>query len=186
MLAPWKKSYDQPRQHIKKQRHHFVNKAMVFPVVTYGCESWTIKKAESWSIDAFELWCWRTLLRVPCKEIQPVHYKGDQSWVFIGRTDVEAETEILWPPDTKSWLIWEDLDAEKYWGQEKKGPTEDKMVGWHHQLSWRWLWADLGSWCWTRRLGFCGWCGHEESGMTEPLNWTELNWTELMSKMEYD
>ena len=79
-------------------------KAMVFPVVMYRCESWTIKKAERRRIDAFELWCWRRLLRVPldCKEIQPVHPKGDQSWVFIGRSDVEAETPILWPPDEKS------------------------------------------------------------------------------------
>ena len=76
-------------------------KAMVFPVVMYGCESWTIKKAECRRIDAFELWCWRRLLRV-CKEIQPVHPKGDQSWVFIGGTDVEAETPILWPPDAKN------------------------------------------------------------------------------------
>ena len=68
-----------------------------------------------------------------CKEIQPVHSKGDQSWVFIGRTDVEAETPILWPPDGKSWLIWKDLDAGKDWGQEEKGTTEDEMVGWHHQ-----------------------------------------------------
>jgi len=79
-------------------------KAMVFPVVMYGCESWTIKKVECQRIDAFELWCWKRLLRVPWtgKEIQPVHPKGDQSWVFIGRTDVEAETPILWPPDAKS------------------------------------------------------------------------------------
>ena len=80
-------------------------KAMVFPMVVYGCESWTVKKAERRRIDAFELWCWRRLLRVPsldCKEIQPVHSEGDQSWVFIGRTDVEAETPILCPPDTKS------------------------------------------------------------------------------------
>ena len=80
-------------------------KVMVFPVVMYGCESWTIKKAECRRIDASELWCWRRLLRIhplDCKEIQPVHLKGDQSWVFIGRTDVEAETPILWPPDTKS------------------------------------------------------------------------------------
>ena len=79
-------------------------KAMGFPVVMYGCESWTVKKAERRRIDAFELWCWRRLLRVPrnCKEIQPVHPKGDQSWVFIGRTDVEAETPILWPPHAKS------------------------------------------------------------------------------------
>ena len=79
-------------------------KVMVFPVVMYGCESWTIKKAECRRIDAFELWCWRRLLRIPwtCKEIQPVHPKGDQSWVFTGRTDVEAETPILWPPDAKN------------------------------------------------------------------------------------
>ena len=79
-------------------------KAMVFPVVMYGCESWTIKKAERRRIDAFELWCLRRLFESPldCKEIQPVHSKGDQSWVFIGRTAVEAETPILWPPDTKS------------------------------------------------------------------------------------
>ena len=75
-------------------------KAMVFPVVMYGCESWTIKKAESQRIDAFELWCWRRPL--DCKEIQPVCPKGDQSWVFIGRTDVETETPILWPPNVKS------------------------------------------------------------------------------------
>ena len=80
-------------------KFHLV-KAMVFPVVMYGCESWTIKKAEHQRIDAFELWCWRRSL--DCKEIQPVHPKGDQSWVFIGRTDVEAETPILWPPDAKS------------------------------------------------------------------------------------
>ena len=79
-------------------------KAMVLPVVMYGCESWTIKKAERQRLDAFELWCWRRLLKSPldCKEIQPVHPKGDQSWVFIGRTDVEAKTPILWPPDEKS------------------------------------------------------------------------------------
>ena len=78
-------------------------KAMVFPVVMYGCESWTIKKAESRRIDAFELWCWRRLLSpLDCKEIQQVHPKGDRSWVFIGRTDVEAETPILWPPDAKT------------------------------------------------------------------------------------
>ena len=105
MLTPWKESYDQPRQHIKKQRItlptkvHLV-KAMVFPVVMYGCESWTIKKAECQRIDAFELWCWRSPL--DCKEIQPIHPKGDQSWVFTGRTDFEAETPILWPTHVKS------------------------------------------------------------------------------------
>ena len=112
-------------------------KAIVFPVVTYGCESWTIKKAEHWRIDAFELWCWRRLLRVPwtARRIQPVHPKGDQSWVFIGMTDAEAETPIHWPPDVKSCLIWKDPDAGKDWGQEEKGMTEDEMAGWHHWLN---------------------------------------------------
>ena len=107
-------------------------KAMVFPVVIYGDESWTIKKAECRRIDAFEMWCWRRLL--DCKELQPVHPKGNQSLVFIGRTDVEAETPLLWPPDVKNWLIWKDPDAGKDWGQEK-GMTEDEMFGWHHWLN---------------------------------------------------
>ena len=98
-------------------------KAMVFPVVMYGCESWTIKKAERQRIDAFELWCWRRLLRVP------VHPKGNQSWIFIGRTDTEAETPILWPSNAKNWLIWKDPDAEKDWRREEKGKTMDEMVG---------------------------------------------------------
>ena len=92
----------------------------------------TVKKAESWRIDAFELWCWRGL---DCKEIQPVHPKGDQSWVFIGRTDIEAETPILWPPDVKNRLIGKDPDAGKDWQQEEKAATEDEMVGWNHWLN---------------------------------------------------
>ena len=106
-------------------------KAMIFPVVMYGCESWTIKKAECfWTVVLEETL--ESLL--DCKEIQPVSLKGDQSWIFIGRTDVEAETPILGPPDAKSWLIGKDPDAGKDWGEEEKGKTEDKMVGWHHQL----------------------------------------------------
>ena len=112
-------------------------KAMVFPVVMYGCESWTIKKDEHRRIDAFELWCWRRTLEslLDCKEIQPVHPKGDQSWVFIGRTDIEAETPILWPPDVKSWLIGKDPGAGRDWGWEEKRMTEDEMARWHHQLN---------------------------------------------------
>ena len=91
-------------------------KAMAFPVVMYGCESWTIKKAEDWRIYAFELWCWRRHLSpLESKAIQPVHPKGNQSWIFIGRTDVEAETPLFWPPDGKNWLIWKDPDAGKDW-----------------------------------------------------------------------
>ena len=99
-------------------------KAMVFPVVMYGCESWTVKKAEHRRIDAFEL---EKTLENPldCKEIQPVHPKGDQSWVFIGRSDGEAETPILWPLDP---------DARRNWGQEEKGTAENEMAGWHHRL----------------------------------------------------
>ena len=108
-------------------------KAMVSLVVMYGYESWIIKEAERQRTDAFELWCWRRLLRGPldCKDFQPVHLKGNQSWIFIGRTNAEAEAPILWPPDAKNWLIGKDPDAGKHWRQEK-GITEDKMVGWHH------------------------------------------------------
>ena len=102
---------------------------MVFPVVMYGCEIWTIKKAEHRRIDAFKLWCWRRLeSTLDWREIQSVFPKGNQSWIFIGKTDVEAETPILWPPDVKSWLVWKDPDAGKDWGQEKRGPTEDKWL----------------------------------------------------------
>ena len=110
-------------------------KTMVFPVVMCGCESWTVKKAERWRIDAFEVVLEKTLESpLDCKEIQPVHSKGDQSWVFIGRTDAEAETPILWPPHGKSWLIGKDPDAGRDWGQEEKGTTEDEIAGWHHRL----------------------------------------------------
>ena len=111
-------------------------KAMVFPVVMYGCESWTIKKTEHWRIDAFELWCWRRLLRVPWTLRKSNQFiLKDQSWIFIGRTDAEAEAPIIWPPDVKNWLIWKDLDAGRDWRWEEKGMTEDQMTGWHHRLN---------------------------------------------------
>ena len=110
-------------------------KAMAFPVVMYGCESWTIKKAERWRIDAFELCVgedsWESL---GLRGNQPVHPKGDQSWVFTGRTDDEAGTPILWPPDAKSWLIGKDPYAGKDWGQEEKEMTEDE-IGWMASLT---------------------------------------------------
>ena len=109
-----------------------------------------------------------------CKEIQPVHPKGNQSWIFIGRTDVEAETPVLWPPDSKSWLIWKDPDAGKDWRREKKGTTENEMAGWHHWLNGHWVWINSGSWWWTGRLGGCSPWGRKESDTTEWLNWTEL------------
>ena len=152
-------------------------KAMVFPVVMYGCESWTIKKAERWRIDAFELWCWTRLLRVPWTARRSLWTdpKGDQSWVSTGRTDAKAETRILWPPDAKSWLIWKYPDTGKNWRQKEKGATEDEMAGWHHRL-------DGHGFGWTLRAGVgqgglacCGSWGYKESDMTERLNWTELN-----------
>ena len=103
----------------------------------YGCESWNIKKAECWRINTFELWCWRwkTLASpLDCKEMQPVHPKGNQHWIFIGRTDAETEALILWPPGAKNWLLGKDPDAGKDWREEEKGTTEDEMVGWHHWL----------------------------------------------------
>ena len=107
-------------------------KAMVFPVVMYRCENWSIKKAERWRIDASELWCWKTLESpLNYKEIKPVNSKRIQPWIFIGRTDAEAP--ILWPPNVKNWLIWKDPDAGKDWGQEEKEATDDEMFGWHHQ-----------------------------------------------------
>ena len=141
MLTPWKKSYDQPRQHIKKQRQYFANKGQSSQ--SYGFSS---SHVWMWELDYKESlapknWCFRNGVLektleslLDCKEIQLVHPKGDQSWVFIGRTDVEAETPILWPRDAKSWLIGKDPDAGKDWRKDEKGMTEDEMVGWHHQL----------------------------------------------------
>ena len=140
-LAPWKESYDQPRQHIKKQRHYFANKGPSSQSYGFSCSHvwmWELDHKEYW---APKNWCFWTVvlektLESPwdCKEIQPVHPKGNQSWIFIGRTDAEAETLILWPPDEKSWLIGKDPDAGKDWRQKEKGTTKDEMIGWHHRL----------------------------------------------------
>ena len=107
---------------------------MVFPVVMYGCESWTVKKVECQRIDALELWCWRRLLRVPwaARRSKQVNPKGNQSRIFIERTDAEVEAPIFWSSDAKSQLIGKDPDAGRDWGQEEKGTTEDEMAGWHH------------------------------------------------------
>ena len=142
-------------------------KAMVFPVVVQGCESWAIKMAECWRIDAFQL-CWRRLdSPLESKEMKPVNPKGNQPWIFIGRID--GETPILWPPDVKSWLIWKDLDAGKDWRREEKGTTGDEMVGWFEQAPG--VGDGQGS------LACCSQWGHKESDMTEQLNWTYLvNW----------
>ena len=140
-LTPWKESYDQPRQHINKQRHYFANKGLSRQ--GYGFSSshvwmWELDCEEGW---APKNWCfWTVVLEktlespLDCKEIQPVHSKGDRSWMFIGRTDAKAEIPVLWPPHAKSWLIGKDPDVGRDWGQEEKGTTEDEMAGWHHQF----------------------------------------------------
>ena len=142
MLVPWKESYDKPRQHIKKQRHYFTEKGPSSQSYSFSSSHvwmWELDHKEGWALK--NLCFWTAVLEktlespLDCKEIQPVHPKGDQFWMFIGRTDVEAEILILWPPDAKNWLIGKDPDAGKDWRQEEKGMTEDKMVGWYHWLN---------------------------------------------------
>ena len=147
-------------------------KAMLFPVVIYGCESWTIKKAECRRIDAFGLWCWGRLFESPldCKEIQPINLKGNQSWTFIGRTDAEAETSILWSPDAKNWLTGKDPDAGKDWRPEEKGMTENEMVGWNHQLDEHEFEQALGIGDGQGSLACCSLWGRKESDTAEWLN----------------
>ena len=176
MLAPWKKSCDQPDSMFKSRniilptKVHLL-KALVFPVVMYGCESWTIKKAECWRIDASELWCGRKLFRGPwSKEIQPVNPKGNQSWIFIGSTDAEAETPILWPRDAKNWLTGKDPDAGKDWRHKEKGTTEDEMVGWHHWLDRHEFEQALGVGDGTGKPGVLQSMRSQESETTERLN----------------
>ena len=142
MLAPWKKSCVQPRQHIKKQRHYFANKGPSSQ--SYGFSSshvwmWELDYKESWAPK--NLCFWTVVLEkalespLDYKEIHPVNPKGNQSWIFTGRMDAEAETPIVWPPDVKNWLIGKDPDAGKDWRWEEKGTTEDEMIGWHHWLN---------------------------------------------------
>ena len=190
----WKESYDQPRQHIKKERHYFANKCLSSQA--YGFSSghvwmWELDYKESW---APKNWCfWTVVLEktlespLDCKEIQPVHPKGDQFWVFIGRADVVAETPILWPPDAESWLIWKDPEAGKDWRWEEKGTTEDEMAGWHHWLSGHGFGWTLGVGDGQEGLACCGSWSHKELDRTERLYWTELTsqMVKLKSKLNY-
>ena len=139
MLAPWKKIYDQSRQHIEKQRHYLADKSLSSQ--SYGFSSshvwmWELDYKERWVLNN---WCfWTVVLEktlespLDCKGIKPVNPKGNKSWIFIGMTDAEAEAPILWPRDGKNWLIGKDCDSGNEWRQEEKGMTEDKIVGWHH------------------------------------------------------
>ena len=143
----------------------------------YGCEKWTIRKAEHWRIDAFEPWCWRRLLRVPWtarRSNQCVWKEISPEYSFIGRTDSQAEAPILWPSDGKSWLMRKDPDAGKDWRQEEKGTTEDKMVGWHHRLNGREFEQAPGDSELQRGLACYSPWRLKESDMTEQLNNNDL------------
>ena len=181
MLTPWKESYDQPRQHIKKQRHYFANKGPSSQGYSFSSGHvwmWELDCEESW---APKKWCFRTVvldktLESPLqtlKEIQPVHRKRNNSWVFIGRTDVEAETPILWPTDVKNWLIGKDHDPGKDWRQEEKGMTEGETSGWHHWHNGHGFEQALGVGDGQGGLACCSPWGRKVSDMTERLNWTE-------------
>ena len=181
MLTPWKESCDQPRYHIQKQRHYFANKGLSSQGYSFSSGHvwmWELDCEEGWVL---KNWCfWAVVLEktlespLDCNEIQPVHSEGDQSWVFIGRTDAKAETPVLWLPHGKSWLIGKDSDAGRDWGQEEKGTTEDEMAGWHY-------WLNGCESQWTLGVGdgqeglVCSnsW-GYKELDKTERLNWTEL------------
>ena len=189
MLTPWKESYDQPRQHIKKQRHYFVNKGP--SIQSYGFSSghvrmWDLDYKESWVQKNWYLWTvvLEKTLESPLdyKEIKPVNPKGNQSWIFIARTDAEAETPILWPPDAKRWLIGKDPDVGKDWEQEEKGVTEDEMVECHHWLNGHAFEQTPGDGEGQGSLACCSLWGGKELDMTERLRaaWAspglELSW----------
>ena len=155
---------------------------MFLPVVLYGCDGWTIKKAKYWRIDAFELQCWRRLLQVTWTARRSTQsILGNQSWIFTGSTDAAAETPILWPPDAKSWVIGKDPDAGKDWRQEGKGSTVDETVGRHHRFNGCTPVVDDGQ----GGLMFCGLWSHKESDMTEQLKWTD-SWKQISSYMPTD
>ena len=176
------------RQHIKKQRHYFANKGLSSQ--SYGFSSsyvwmWELDYKESWAPKNrhFYTVVLEKTLESPLdgKEIKPIHPKGNQSWVFLGRTDAETETPILWPPDAKSWLIWKNPDAGKDWRQEEKGMTG--WGGWMASLTWgTWVWVSSGSWWWTGKSGVLTVHGVAKS-------WTWLNWgiwkLFLLSKQKY-
>jgi len=139
---------------------------------------WQLDYKESW---AMKNWCFWTVVldktlesTLDCKEIQPVHSKGNQSWIFFGRTDAEAETPILWPGAAKNWLTGKDPNAQKDWGQEGKGTIEDEMARWHHWLDGR-VWASFMSWWWTEKPGLLQSTGLKESDTTEWVNWIDIS-----------
>ena len=180
MLAPWKKSYDRPRQHIKRQRHHFVDKGLYSQ--SYGFSSGHVQMWELGHKDwMLKNWCFWTVVMdkilessLDCKEIKSVHPKGNQSWICIGRTDAEAP--ILWPPAPKNQLIGKDPDAGKDWRQEEKGMAEDEMVGWQHWLNGHEPEQTVGDTIGLGGLACCSPWACKKLDMTERLNNKFLPW----------
>ena len=173
MLAPCKKSYDQPRQHIKKQRHYFINKDLCSQSYDFSSSHvwmWELYNKEGW---ALKNWCFESLL--DCKEIKSVNPKGNQSWIFIGGTVAETEASIVWPPDAKSQLIGKDPNAGKDWRQEEKGRTEDEIVGWYHPLNGHEFEQVLRDGEGQGSLACCSPWGGKESDMTEQMNNNKCN-----------
>ena len=180
-FAPWKKSYDQHRQRVKKQRHSFANKGPSSQSYGFSCSHvwmWEVDYEERW---APKNWCfWTVVLEntlespLACKEIQPVNPQGNQSWILIRRTDAEAETPILWLADAKNWPSWKYPDAGKDWRWEEKGTTEDEMVGWHHGLNGREF--NFRSWWWTGRPGVLQSMGLQRvrHDLVTGMKWTAL------------
>ena len=180
--TPWKESDGKPRQCVKKQRRHFADKGPYSQ--RYGFSS---SHVWMWELDHKENWapkncCFDQLEKTPespldCKEIKPVHPKGNQPWIFIGRAVAEDEAPILWPPDVKSWLIGEDLEVGKDWRQEEKGMAR----GWDGWMTsptqWTWIWAGSGSWWWTGKPGMLQSIGSKRvrHDWATELNWTVLN-----------
>ena len=177
----WKKSYDQPRQHIRKQRHYFTNTGPSSQ--SYGFSSshvwmWELDHKEIWET---KNWCFSTVVLektlespLDCKEIKPVNPKGNQSWIFIGRTEAEAESPILWPPDVRYWLIGKDPDALKDWRQQVKGTAEDEMVEWHNWLNGHEFEQALGVGDGQRSLACWSPWSCIQSNMTDQMNWTDV------------
>ena len=148
---------------------------MAFPVVLNGCESWTIKNVECQRIDAFELWCWRRLSRVPWTARRSSHGnpKGNQSWIYIGRTDAGAKSPIFWPPDAKNWLTGKTLMLGKIEGRRRRGQQRMRSLSW-----WTWVWASSESWWWTGKPGMLQSMGSQSQAQLS--NWAE--WTECFRK----
>ena len=182
-LAPWKNSYDQPRQPIIKQTHYFADKSLSSQSYSFSSNHvwiWVLDHKEGWVMKNW--WFWTVALKktlespLDSKEIKQVNSKENQPWIFIEKTDAEAEAPTIWPPDVKNWLIRKDPDARKDWRQEEKWMIEGKMVGWHHWLDRHEFEQALGVSDGQGSLVCCSPWGHKELDETEWVNWTDSPW----------